>query len=107
MLPKGTAILPAIYLAHRDPDIWDEPNKFMPERFLNNSDTPYTYLPFGGGIRRCIGAAFAQYEMKIIIAQILLHAELELKENYVAKFVRKGGVIAPSQGLPVTVKNIH
>jgi cytochrome P450 len=106
LLPKGAAIAPSIYLAHRDPDVWSEPDKFIPERFLNSSDTPYTYLPFGGGIRRCIGAAFAQYEMKIIIAQILLHTELELKENYVAKFQRKGAVIAPSKGLPVIVKNI-
>lgn len=106
LLPKGTAILPCIYLAHRDPDVWSEPNQFIPERFLNTADTPYTYLPFGSGIRRCIGAAFAQYEMKIIIAQILLHAELELKENYVAKLKRKGAVIAPSQGLPVVMKNI-
>lgn len=107
LLPKGTAIAPCIYLAHRDPDVWSEPDKFMPERFLNSSDTPYTYLPFGSGIRRCIGAAFAQYEMKIIVAQLLLHAELELKENYVPKFERKVSVIAPSQGLPVTVRNVY
>ena len=105
-LPKGTAITPCIYLAHRDPQSWSEPDKFMPERFLNSSNTPYTYLPFGSGIRRCIGAAFAQYEMKIIIGQILLHSELELKENYRLKFERKGIVIAPSQGLPVVVKKL-
>ncbi|OGV50075.1 MAG: hypothetical protein A3F46_08925 [Legionellales bacterium RIFCSPHIGHO2_12_FULL_42_9] len=105
-LPKGTIIFPCIYLAHHDPDSWNEPEKFIPERFLNSSDAPYTYLPFGGGIRRCIGASFAQYEMKIIVAQILLHIELELKANYVPKMVRKGAVIAPSQGLPVVVKKL-
>ena len=57
LLPKGTAIAPSIYLAHRDPDVWHDPDKFMPERFLNSSETPYTYIPFGGGVRRCIGAA--------------------------------------------------
>lgn len=105
-LPKDTIIFPCIYLAHRDPDYWSEPDKFIPERFLNSTEIPYTYLPFGGGIRRCIGAAFAQYEMKIIMAQILLHADLELKENYVPEMVRKGAVFAPSHGLPVIVKNL-
>lgn len=104
ILPKGTIIVPAIYLAHRDPDNWVNPDKFMPERFLNSKETPYTYLPFGGGIRRCIGAAFAQYEMKTIIAQILLHTELALKNSYLAKFERKGLVIVPSDGMPV-IKN--
>ena len=104
ILPKGTVIFPSIYLAHRDPENWSDPDKFIPERFLNSTEKPYTYLPFGGGIRRCIGAAFAQYEMKIIIAQIMLHAELSLIENYVPKMIRKGAVIAPSKGLPVHIK---
>ena len=78
----------------------------MPERFINSTENPYSYLPFGSGIRRCIGAAFAQYEMKIIIAQILLHVELEFKENYIAKPVRKGPVFAPSGGVPVIIKKV-
>ncbi len=100
-LPKDTIIMPSIYLAHRDANLWSEPEKFMPERFLNSSETPYSFLPFGGGIRRCIGAAFAQYEMKIIIAQMLLHTHLSLLKNYVPKPERKGVVLAPSGGLPV------
>ena len=78
----------------------------MPERFLDSTDKPYTYLPFGSGIRRCIGAAFAQYQMKIIIAEIFLHAELELKAGYTTKLERRGVVISPSRGLPVIVKNL-
>ncbi len=103
ILPKGTIISPAIYLAHHDTDNWVDPDKFIPERFLSSKETPYTYLPFGGGTRRCIGAAFAQYEMKTIIVQILLQTELKLKESYVAKLVRKGLVIMPSDGMPVEV----
>ena len=105
-LPEGASIMPCLYLAHRDPDIWHDPDKFIPERFLNTSETPYTYLPFGSGIRRCIGAAFAQYEMKIIIAQILLHTELVLQKGYVPKLERKGVVIAPSNGLPIRIQSI-
>lgn len=101
ILPKGTMIMPSIYLAHHDPLSWDAPELFRPERFLNVTEMPYTYLPFGGGMRRCIGAAFAQYEMKIVIAQVLLHAELVLKKNYVPKLVRQGVVIVPSDGVPV------
>lgn len=103
IIPKGVVIVPSIYLAHRDPDVWKEPNKFIPERFLNSTEMPYSYLPFGGGMRRCIGGAFAQYEMKIVIAQMLLNAELSLKENYTPKLIRKGVVISPSDGVPVTV----
>lgn len=105
-LPKGTAILPCIYLAHRDPKIWAEPDKFMPERFLNSATVPFTYLPFGSGIRRCIGAAFAHHEIKIILAQIFLHAELGLKENYKPKMKMRGVVAAPSGGVPVVIKKI-
>ena len=106
IFPKETVISPCMYLAHHDSENWTEPHKFMPERFLNSTENPYTYLPFGSGIRRCIGAAFAQYEMKIIIAQILIHLELKLQDNYLAKPERKGPVIAPSGGLPVIVKNV-
>ena len=103
-LPKGTIISPCTYLAHHDPENWIEPHRFMPERFLSSTEKPYTHLPFGNGIRRCIGAAFAQYEMKIIIAQILIHLELKLKDNYTTKLERKGPVFGPSNGLPVIAK---
>ncbi|MDP3562084.1 MAG: cytochrome P450 [Legionellaceae bacterium] len=102
-LPKGTIISLCTYLAHHDPDNWTEPHKFMPERFLNSTENPYTHLPFGRGIKRCIGSAFAQYEMKIIIAQILMHTELALIDNYTTKLTRKGFIFGPSNGLPVKV----
>lgn len=95
--------LPCIYLTHRDPDYWSDPDKFMPERFLNGTEKSFTYFPFGHGIRRCIGAAFAQYEMKIIIAQIMLNLDLSLTDNYKAVFERRGPVFDPSRGLPVIV----
>ena len=106
-IPKGTAILPCMYLTHHDPENWTEPHKFIPERFLSSTENPYTHLPFGSGIRRCIGAAFAQYEMKIIIAQILMHIELKLKDNYTTKLERKGPVFGPAGGLPVFVQSSY
>lgn len=102
-LSKGTIIAPCIYLTHRDPDYWAEPQRFMPERFLDSTEKPFTYFPFGFGIRRCIGAAFAQYEMKIIIAQILLSVDLELEANYTTKPERRGPVFSPGKNLPVKI----
>ena len=105
-LSNHIAIVPCIYLAHRDPDVWSEPDKFIPERFLNSSTVPFSYLPFGYGIRRCIGAAFTQYEMKIIFAQLLLHAKFELKANYNPKMVMRGVAAVPSGGVPVVVQQL-
>ena len=58
-LPVGTVIAPCIYLVHRRPDVYPDPYAFRPERFLERPPETYTWLPFGGGVRRCIGARFA------------------------------------------------
>ncbi|MGC2442717.1 cytochrome P450, partial [Candidatus Binatus sp.] len=58
-LPAGVTIAPCIYLVHRRPELWPNPAQFNPDRFLDSRQTPYTFLPFGGGARRCMGAAFA------------------------------------------------
>ena len=65
-----------ILQVHRRPDLYPEPERFRPERFLERSFTPFEYLPFGGGARRCIGAAFALYEMKLVLATILRKYDL-------------------------------
>ncbi len=73
-IPAGTRVLYSIYLTHRDKNYWPEPEKFDPDRFAPenaHSRTAYTFLPFGGGPRNCIGAAFAQVEAKIVLARIL------------------------------------
>jgi cytochrome P450 len=106
LLPKGVAIVPSIYLAHHETDHWFDSKIFSPERFLNSTEKPYTFLPFGGGARRCIGAAYAQYEMKIVLSEILFHSELILKRGYVPKLIRKGVVITPSEGVPVVVRKV-
>ena len=68
LLPGGCIAAPCIYLTHRSPDLWGEPEVFDPTRFLGGRADPYTFFPFGGGVRHCVGAAFATYEMKIILA---------------------------------------
>src|SRR5204862_1141483 len=76
-LPAGATVAPSIYLVHRRPDIYPDPERFVPERFLDNSPGTYTWIPFGGGIRRCLGASFAMFEMKVVIPEILRRVEIE------------------------------
>lgn len=102
-LPAGVTAAPSIVLAHRRPERWPDPERFAPERFLGTKPTPYEFLPFGGGVRRCVGAAFALYEMKIVLAEIVRRVELELQPGYEARVVRRSVTLAPSEGMPVVV----
>jgi cytochrome P450 family 135 len=70
-LPAGTRLTPSIYLTNRNPRVYREPDEFRPERFLDGAPETFSWIPFGGGIRRCIGAAFAQLEMKLILRTVL------------------------------------
>ena len=70
-LPAGTIIACCIWLAHRRPDYYPEPLEFRPERFLESPPETYAWLPFGGGVRRCLGAAFAMYEMRIVLRMLI------------------------------------
>jgi len=108
-LPKGVNVAPSIYLIHRRPDVYPEPHAFRPERFLGE-DTPSTYewLPFGGGIRRCLGASFALYEMRIVLETVLRRATLEttdapsepVKRRFVTFTPRDGGRVRVTQLAP-------
>jgi cytochrome P450 len=89
-LQPSTLVLGSIYLAHRRPDVYPDPESFRPQRFLERSFSPYEYLPFGGGARRCIGMAFAQYEMRLVLHTLLNKACLELADNREAHPVRRG-----------------
>jgi cytochrome P450 len=70
-LPAGVAVVPSIHLIHRDPAIYPEPDRFRPERFLETPPGTYTWIPFGGGVRRCLGASFAQQEMAIVLEELV------------------------------------
>jgi cytochrome P450 family 110 len=104
-LPAGVVVAPCIYLAHRRTDLWQEALEFNPERFLSRRIDPYAFFPFGGGMRRCVGAAFATYQMKIVLAQILSRVELKPVPGYAARLERRSIAFAPSRGLPVMVAN--
>ncbi|MCC5656199.1 cytochrome P450 [Nostoc sp. XA010] len=98
-----TVLVPCIYLAHRRSETYPEPEQFQPERFLNHKFSPYEYLPFGGGYRGCIGAAFSMYELKLVTAIILSHFELSLTDKRPVHPVRRGITIVPSGGVKMVV----
>ncbi|MEG4966509.1 cytochrome P450 [Microcoleus sp. B6-A1] len=104
-IPKGMILSTCIYLVHHRPDIYPEPKRFKPERFLERQFSPYEYLPFGGGNRRCIGAGFAMFEMKLVLAKVLSRYSLELAENRPVLPVRRGLTMAPAGGVHLTVKD--
>jgi len=103
----GTSLVPCIYLLHQRQDLYPEPKRFKPERFLERQFSPYEYLPFGGSNRRCIGMAFAQFEMKLVLATILRRFQLALADNREVKPVRRGVTLAPPSGMRMIVTSQH
>jgi len=102
-LPAGVHVAPCIYLAHRRPQAWPEPTAFRPERFLGAAPEPYTYLPFGGGVRRCAGAAFATLEMKEVLRAAAGRFALRapgrgterMRRGSVTMMPARGGIVVP------------
>ena len=100
-IPTDCVAAPCIYLTHRRPELWPEPETFNPDRFVGKRVDPYTFFPFGGGVRHCLGAAFATYEMKIVLAQILSRVSLRPVPGHTVRVVRRSIMFAPSEGMPV------
>lgn len=94
----GQAVGACIYLAHRNPNVYPEPERFKPERWLGVTPDPTTWLPFGGGIRRCVGAAFALYEMKIVMGTMLATRDFELAQPKDARVRRRAITFWPEGG---------
>ncbi|MBE9100368.1 cytochrome P450 [Vacuolonema iberomarrocanum] len=106
-IEAGTVIMPSIYLAHHRPSVYPEPKQFRPERFLERQYSPYEYLPFGGGDRRCIGSAFALYEMKLVLFELLSRTEMALVHSKPIRPMRRGLTIAPSDRLRVKITTLR
>lgn len=97
-LPAGTVVAPCIYLVHRRADIYPDPTAFRPERFLDAPPGSFTWLPFGGGTRRCLGAGFALLEMRTVLARVIRQTRLEPVSALPERIVRRGITLAPSSG---------
>jgi cytochrome P450 len=102
-LPAGVNLAPCEYLAHRRPEVWPEPERFNPDRFMGAKINPYAFFPFGGGVRKCIGAAFAFFEMKIVLAHIVSRRDLRIVSGYRMRPVMRAVTVGPSRGVPVTM----
>ena len=103
-LPAGIVVAPCIYLTQRRGDTYAEPERFRPERFLRTQPDPYAWLPFGGGMRRCIGMAFALYEMKVVLATVFKRAQLRLASRRPVHVARRLITLVPSGGTPVILE---
>lgn len=104
-LESGTTLVGLTYLTHKREDLYPQPKQFKPERFIKRQFAPYEYFPFGGGNRSCIGMAFAQFEMKLILATIFSRWRLALVEQRPIKLVRHTITVAPPNSLRMLVIN--
>ncbi|WP_434047458.1 MULTISPECIES: cytochrome P450 [Sorangium] len=103
-LQPGTGVAPCILLVHHRPELYPEPSRFRPERFLERKFSPFEYLPFGGGSRRCIGAAFAMFEMKIVLGVALSAWQFQLLDQRPPRPVRRNVTLGPAGGVPVALR---
>ncbi len=102
--PAGTVLMPCIFLLHRKPDLYEAPEAFRPERFLGTTSAPYTWIPFGGGVRRCLGAGFALAEMRAVMQVVLSRVELRPAQRRDERIVRRAFTLSPSEGARVVVE---
>jgi cytochrome P450 len=102
-LPAETVVMPAIYLTHTRSDLYPDPYAFVPERFLDSGTETYSWIPFGGGTRRCIGGTFAQFEMRVVLATILQHADLRPGTGESQRMVRRNVTLSPREGTPAVL----
>jgi cytochrome P450 len=104
-LPAGTFIVACAHVTHRRPDLYPQPLRFMPERFIGKKLDPYEWLPFGGGVRRCLGMAFSLHEMKVIMATMFgAGIELRLANRGPVKATLRSLIYSPRGGTKVIVR---
>ena len=99
--PAGTVLMPCIFLLHRNPAVYDAPEQFRPERFLDHQPATYAWIPFGGGVRRCLGASFALLEMRLVIEAVLRNLDLRPATRRDERIVRRAFTLSPKRGARV------
>jgi len=104
-LPVGTIVAAGAHGTHRIPGLYPEPEAFRPERFFSRSFSPFEFLPWGGGARRCLGAAFAMYEMKQVLATLLRRHRFQLLETGEVGLVHRPGTVGPKGGIRMLIES--
>ena len=102
-LPAGTDVTPAIWLTHTRPELYPDPLEFRPERFLDDGPETYGWIPFGGGVRRCLGAAFAEFEMRVVLREVIGRCDLRIARSAPERIARRNITFSPRRGTPVIV----
>lgn len=102
-IAAGVRLAPCMYLVHHSPDIYPDPEKFLPERFLERKYASNEFFPFGGGTRRCIGSFFAPHQIKIVLAVLLKSFDFEPVKNDAVQPVQRGAVIGPSSSFRIRI----
>jgi cytochrome P450 family 135 len=103
VLPPGTDVYPATWLTHTRPDLYPQPFAFRPERFLEKAPTTYGWIPFGGGVHRCLGAAFAEMEMRVVLRSVLRARTLTAASAHPERPVWRGATLSPQHGTRITM----
>src|SRR5829696_2149375 len=103
-IPEGVRIWTPMSLIQRDPDAYEHPNEFRPERFLEGKPPAYMWIPFGGGVRRCLGAPFALLEMRVVLQTVLSRLKLTPLSETVERTRAEGAIIVPAGGVRVRVE---
>lgn len=98
LLPQGFSILVSLLQLHRDPNVYPDPERFDPQRFLDDKPSTYSWVPFGGGTRRCVGAAFANMEMDVVLRTILRHFTIRTTSAPGEKWHHRGVAFTPKNG---------
>ena len=107
MLPAGVNIAPCIYLMHRRADLYPDPFSFRPERFLEGQGGTYSWIPFGGGVRRCLGASFAQLEMRIVLQALARRLDLGTADPRPERLVRRAIILSPERDGEIVVGGVR
>jgi cytochrome P450 len=103
-LPAGATVASCSLLIHRRPDVYPQPTSWQVDRFLGIRPPPGAWLPFGGGVRRCVGAAFAQFEARTVLDELIGALELRPAGRPARRVARRGIVIVPAQGGPIVAE---
>jgi cytochrome P450 len=102
--PTGVCVIANSYLVQHDPEIYEEPYAFRPERFLDEAPGTYTWIPFGGGRRRCLGASFAMLEMKLVLRSVLAGRSVEAAGGPVELNRRRSITLSPRRGATTVLR---